>query len=200
MSEEAEHPGAEALQALLDGELDQPRRETIERHLAGCVPCSRELRDWSALFHALEELPELAPSPRMRENVLARLPGKRAPTPLRWLGWAAAMGLLLTPSLGFLLVAAAIVAHPLLTLEGVATLLGWQLADFARENLTWIARWAMEWGLVALESGIAEAALSYPGRAFAALVALWAAFVGSGWTLYRNLLSPSRTANRHVQV
>ena len=46
------------LSAYLDGELVASRREELERHLASCAPCRRELADLRAAVRALSELPE----------------------------------------------------------------------------------------------------------------------------------------------
>src|SRR5262245_26202904 len=42
MTEDSHHPHGE-LQELMDGRLDAEARARVEEHVAGCVPCQREL-------------------------------------------------------------------------------------------------------------------------------------------------------------
>lgn len=85
-----QHLGAEALQALLEGELPHGERRTAEEHLASCPRCAAEMDAWRALFEGLSELPPLAPSPSFAQKVMAgvEIP-ERLPLAARvraWLG------------------------------------------------------------------------------------------------------------------
>lgn len=44
------------LSAYLDDELDQPERAEVERHVAACPKCARELNELRGLVSAAEEL------------------------------------------------------------------------------------------------------------------------------------------------
>lgn len=66
-----QHLGAEDLQALIEGALPQGGRARLEEHLASCARCAAELDAWRAVFHALDALPELAPSAAFGDRVMA---------------------------------------------------------------------------------------------------------------------------------
>ncbi len=65
-----EHPSAERLQALLDGQLPPEGRLRVEQHVLGCARCAAELTAWRALFEELEDLAVLAPSAGFAERVI----------------------------------------------------------------------------------------------------------------------------------
>lgn len=62
--------------SYLDGELDQPGRERIERHTSVCPQCRALL---ASLRRMIEELPRLSPAPKrgVADGVLERL--RRSP-------------------------------------------------------------------------------------------------------------------------
>ncbi|GMV04826.1 MAG: hypothetical protein AMXMBFR53_11060 [Gemmatimonadota bacterium] len=86
-----QHLSAEALQALLEGELPLGERRSAEEHLASCPRCAAELDAWRVLFRDLTGLPALAPSGSFAERVMA---GVNVPEPVglaaRVRGWLGA--------------------------------------------------------------------------------------------------------------
>lgn len=75
------HPAEEELVALLDGELGLPERAAVERHLTGCMRCSRQRMRLDAALRALAA--ELAtdvaavaePAPEWRLRPAVRVAG-----------------------------------------------------------------------------------------------------------------------------
>lgn len=65
------HLSAEQIQALLDGELPDRERRSVEEHLSACARCSAELESWGLLFSTLGELPELSPREDFGDRVMA---------------------------------------------------------------------------------------------------------------------------------
>lgn len=74
------HLSAEAMQALLDGELPEGTLTEVEEHLASCARCSAELDGWRLLYQGIEELPTLAPGAGFAERVIAGIDAE----PLSW--------------------------------------------------------------------------------------------------------------------
>lgn len=72
------HLSAEAMQALLEGDLPQRERARAEEHLASCARCAAEMEAWSSLFRELDGLPGLAPAPGFADRVMDQI----APLPL----------------------------------------------------------------------------------------------------------------------
>lgn len=65
-----DHLDALQMQAYLDGELPAGERGEVRSHLEECPRCRAEVEAWDGLFHELEELPVLSPSPVFRERIL----------------------------------------------------------------------------------------------------------------------------------
>lgn len=76
--ERRSHLSGERIQEFLDGRLPDTARTRVEDHLAGCPRCRSAVASWRTLFSRLEELPELTPSPALRERVLEALPEGRS--------------------------------------------------------------------------------------------------------------------------
>ena len=87
----------ESLSAWLDGELTPEVGALVDRHLASCDACLRELAQLEALEQALAALPAPAPPPGLPEKVAARL---RRPPRHWWQSMALAASLILGIVLG----------------------------------------------------------------------------------------------------
>ncbi len=87
----------ESLSAWLDGELAPEVGALVDRHLASCDACLRELTQLEALEQALAALPAPAPPPGLPEKVAARL---RRPSRHWWQSMALAASLILGIVLG----------------------------------------------------------------------------------------------------
>jgi anti-sigma factor RsiW len=72
------HLSAEALQALLEGQLPAGERLAMEEHLAACVSCAGDLAAWTSLFEDLDALTRLTPSEGFAQRVMA---GTTVPRP-----------------------------------------------------------------------------------------------------------------------
>ena len=205
------HPAPELLQDFVDGALARRRAGAIRGHLSGCATCRAEAQRWAALADGLAALPRLAPSAGfahavMREVRLAPTPARPAlrrlldrvralqpGAPSRAVGrrraWAAAAGVAFTPVVTVGLIAHTVFSHPLATAGN--------LAAFA---------WLKGTALVAaagggLATGLIESASVFrawsametlsPATAGAALLAVCAMTMASGWVLYRNVITPA---------
>jgi len=73
------------LAPFLYGDLEPGTRTAIERHLAGCEDCSRELDELREVVHCLEQRPNLAPELRLDSDLTDLRPRRR-----RWAGIAVA--------------------------------------------------------------------------------------------------------------
>jgi hypothetical protein len=62
-----------ALEHLAAGEAEAQELAAINSHLAECPNCRAREAGWGLLIHALESLPDLAPSPSFDDAVLARV-------------------------------------------------------------------------------------------------------------------------------
>ncbi len=60
------------LEALVDGELEQPQEAAIRRHLATCAPCRLAHAEAVQIALSLRNLPELTCPPRVTRAVLAQ--------------------------------------------------------------------------------------------------------------------------------
>ncbi len=79
--------------AYIDEEISPSSRRVLERHLASCAACRRELDAWRALSGALRLLGEepVAVPPSFRAGIMARLPARESATRRRvalWTGWS----------------------------------------------------------------------------------------------------------------
>lgn len=151
------HVEPELVQSFVDGALPRRQAVRVERHLEACGACAHEARQWTELFHSLDQLAELAPSEGFENSVMARvtlpepahataalpgLPG-RAAAAARWLGrlrmlvpqtrraWAAFSGAAVTPMVILGLVVYALFSHPALTAETLISYVWWQVGDLA---------------------------------------------------------------------
>jgi len=79
--------------AYIDEEISPSSRHVLERHLASCPTCRRELEAWRTLSGALRRLGEepVAVPPSFRAGIMARLPARESATRRRvtlWTGWS----------------------------------------------------------------------------------------------------------------
>ncbi|MGH7542920.1 MAG: anti-sigma factor family protein [Gemmatimonadota bacterium] len=77
----SEHP-TERLSAYLDGDLDGPDREAVERHLAGCRECSALLEDLGRVTRAAGALEDRAPATDLWPGIAGRLEGRPRIVPI----------------------------------------------------------------------------------------------------------------------
>lgn len=118
-------------------------------------------------------------------------------TPRGWAWLATAASL---PAVGVLAMLGAVVAHPLLTLEGLALFLRWQIADGFTVAGGWMAQRVMDSPALLQLWEAAGVLLAAPGLAVTLLLALWAATLVSAWILYRNVIAPSTLGGQHAQI
>jgi anti-sigma factor RsiW len=217
------HVAADRLQDFLEGQLPAEAAARVERHLDGCRFCRDEARAWRSVMVALDELPQVAPSPAFQERVMAHVRVQTAaslahPTARErirsFLGGlsprtrkrAAAMaGALVTPTVTVALMAWTVFSHPQVTVGGLV-------------SFTWFK--AQEWAgalgsaLLGTEStrGLVESLTAF--RAWSLLefvssspTAAAAAFGMAGcltlvalWVLYRNLFATEHVGEPHARV
>jgi anti-sigma factor RsiW len=58
--------------AYVDGELDEPSRELMERHVAGCQRCRAQVGEERTLHFRLRSLPDPRPSPSFEQRFAPR--------------------------------------------------------------------------------------------------------------------------------
>jgi len=62
----------------LDGRAQPAVRHAVEDRLAACASCSLRAEEFRALFGALDDLPEIAPSPEFDASLFARIAAEPA--------------------------------------------------------------------------------------------------------------------------
>ena len=67
------------LSAYVDGELDEPLRAQIERHLFECAGCQKELDELRRTIKAVKELPRVAAPPDFSGQIMSQLSGTTPP-------------------------------------------------------------------------------------------------------------------------
>lgn len=79
MSGSHRHLSAEAMQALLDGELPAREARRLRGEIDACPRCHAEFEGWQTLFDDLGDLAALQPSAHFRDRVLDQVqaPGRR---------------------------------------------------------------------------------------------------------------------------
>jgi anti-sigma factor RsiW len=78
------HLTQERLNELLEGRLAADDRRRAEAHLAECRTCSGRARRLKPAFDALRLLPDHPLSRDLAPTILARIPQRGTPPPLRW--------------------------------------------------------------------------------------------------------------------
>lgn len=68
-----EHAREDQLQAYLDGELDEAKRQDLEAHLRTCQECRDAMAQWERLFTQLESIGELQMSRSVAPQVVAEV-------------------------------------------------------------------------------------------------------------------------------
>jgi len=133
----------EWLNAYLDNELSEWRRERVEKHLAGCPACRAELEALQNLSQIIQQVPlpqELPSAERFTAQMMLRLPRQQtqpAQRSLREMGWW------LVPAT--LLVAWAFVRAVLWLSTGISTA---GLAGLLDQNTAWLMPNPQETGLL----------------------------------------------------
>lgn len=69
------------LSAYLDGEVTQPVRVALERHLVDCAACRQRLAELRRVAQGVAALPQLTPAPEFVAEVRARIAGRTSPPP-----------------------------------------------------------------------------------------------------------------------
>jgi hypothetical protein len=62
----------------LDGRAKPAERRTVEEHLSGCYGCRNRAEEFRALWSALDDLPEISPSPAFDASLRARIAAEPA--------------------------------------------------------------------------------------------------------------------------
>lgn len=208
MTDSMIHPGAERLDAYVEGTLDKGDRAVIESHLIGCDRCQAEIEETRSLFTALAALPHFDPSPGFALRVMqhVKLPDPwyvragqylQVFVPRTTRGWAFATGIFSLPLVTFATLVLWLLSKPYITSENLVTF-GWMrtsaaaaaavdtlAAAFMRSDIAIMIARGVQAGFT---GGLREAGLI--ALAFAVLTCL------STWVLYQNLFrSQSRRSN-----
>lgn len=202
MPDPSKHLSQTVLEQLADDELPRANRADALAHLEVCGRCRAELDAHRALFDAMAALPRFSPSPAFADAVMARVQLAAAPHPvMAWLrrrlptthrGWGVLAVVLAAPTVLMGVLIAWLLAHPLVSLRGLAEM----AMDWGRGGALALASRAAEiagrsgvvaWGERAVE-GLASVPL--PGL-LAAVVLLAVAIPLSAWTVVRLLQTPT---------
>ena len=87
----------------LDGRAQPAERQAVERHLSGCAACRSRAQEFRAVWSALDDLPQISPSPTFDASLRARIAAE--PPRRSFWGRPAAAGWLPSPRLAFALTA-----------------------------------------------------------------------------------------------
>ena len=71
--------------AYLDGQARPAERHAVEAHLSACAECRARVEGFNAVSSALDDLPEIAPSPSFDASLRARIAAD--PAPRRFWDW-----------------------------------------------------------------------------------------------------------------
>jgi anti-sigma factor RsiW len=217
-----EHLGPDRIQELLEGALGTRDRRRAHAHLHACEDCQTVYREWEGVFQSLNALPRLEPSPEFQERVMAAFQTSRAPARTdsgleRVMGWLTAAGnaaerlipttrkgwsflgaMASVPALLIVAVVGAVLAHPLLSWGGLATLLRWRVAEGVETLMGQAVQRLVDSPLLlSIWDGVSALAAT-PTLALAGLGAAWTLSFLAMWVLYRNVFHPSSLAGRHV--
>lgn len=216
------------IQDFLEGQL-APRTELrVREHLSDCTDCSGQVEAWSLVMARLDALPRLAPRPEFADAVMARvevqavaavaareartrswvgalgawaLSGASRLVPSTRRGWIAAGTLVAMPTLGLVVLVAAVVSNPVVGMGDLVTFLGWRIID---------ALGSLAAGTLALftETRLAaalwQALLAFVQASPLALSLFFLLTTGgvaaATFVVYRNLYRPHDAGEPHVQA
>lgn len=194
------------LEQIAEGVLPAGELDGATDHLAGCDRCAAELEAHRSLFTALSSLPRFEPSAAFNDAVIARVRVAPAPAPVWvWLrellphtrrGWVllAIVGML--PVLPFLVAAAWLLTHPLVTPDTLTGLVALELSAALGAVGGWLERLAADTGIAGAAGPGVRALSDAPADALLALAALLTLAVPvSLWALVRLARTPRRTIN-----
>ncbi len=212
----AGHLAPEQLQDLIDGRLAARIRAPIESHLESCAVCRTELEAFRRVAVALDELPRLTPSHEFSERVMAgvrvRQMAELAMAPvtgrerlLGWLrsmapttgqGWAAAMGVLVTPLTLVALVVRAAFSSELATVSNVLAFAWLKASDvLAGADALLLQQTGLGRVLELVQStGVGATAVAASGTALLGMT------MAAIWVLYRNVLTSPAPGGRHAHL
>lgn len=206
MSDSLLHPSSERLEALIEGNLDEAEQSVLNSHVLGCPRCQTELEEWRSLFTALSSLPQLEPSLRFAEQIMAAislpvpLPAKvtsifRRFVPKSKTGWTLAGLVLALPVIFTGVVVTWIMSQPWLTLEGLLVFTYGRVAGAATMFVNYLGRELLTSAPALLigrsaQKLIAEAGAGQLGILIAGLATLTLLSV---WILYRFLFRTTTT-------
>jgi hypothetical protein len=193
------------LEQLAEGGLSHVERTLAEQHLHRCAHCAAELESARSLLAALSALPQLEPSPRFADLVMARVvvqpqaapaaaavPAKEERTaPRARRGWMMLLALVLVPlpvlaGLGTWMGGDPVTGMGSLwnAVRGWARDVSWNLLSEGTETL--IRTGLFQWGADALAAIPGPTAAGVP----VLLLVLLAAIPASAWAMARLLRTP----------
>lgn len=215
-----DHLGADRLQDFLDGRLAARTITRVERHLDGCTLCRDELVAHRRVMTALSELPTLAPSKDFGERVMAGVRVRQmvelamAPVSTRdriaaWVrkalpttgqGWAAAMGMLVTPVTLLVLLVRAIFTHELVTVSSLAAFAWLKVSDVIGGSLAGVQQLLLDQSWVRAAVNLVEMSGAGSTVFAASGTVLLFMTMAAAWVLYRNLSSSSFAERSHAHL
>lgn len=205
----SDHIAEETLQDLLDQRLAARVATRIEGHLENCVVCRSEFVAFRQLSISLETLPTLEPSPEFGERVMAGVRVRQmaalvmAPVtrrekllatvrdliPSTRQGWAAAMGVLVTPLTIAALVLRSIFSNPLVTTGNLVSFAWLKGSDMVVGLLSAVRDTAMQQGAIAQTVELIQGAGMSSATVAASVSVLTCLTLAAVWVLYRNVLT-----------
>lgn len=211
------HLRPKSIQDLLDGRVSPARSARDLAHARECSPCGEAVEDWRRVYTAVGSLGRLDPSPGFADAVMARCARVRvrasAPTtladrvrnavshaiPKTRFGWSVAAAFAIGPLIGLAILVGAVVSSPVVRVADLVTFASWQIGEFARLAFATGVQRVLDVAAALDLGGIAATLASSPGLALSGVVTAWTAIAVSGWVLYRHLVAPYLSAERHAQ-
>ena len=214
------HLAADEMQDFLDGQLAARSMTRMERHLDGCAICRDELAAHRRVMTALGDLPVLAPSSEFAERVMAgvriRQMAQLAMAPvtpqervLAWLrqmvpdtrqGWAAAMGMLVTPVTLMVLLVRAVFANEMVTVSNLGAFAWLKLSDSLGGAFESAGAFLMDQSIVRVTVSLLEMTGGGSTVIAASGAALLATTMVAMWIVYRNVISSSADEGSYAHL
>jgi anti-sigma factor RsiW len=203
------HPGADAFQDFLEGQLPQQAAFALEGHLHACRGCRQEVEAWRAMLVGIASLPSYAPSAEFHEKVMAHVrvqlaaaaarPSKRETMQRLWGSVsprtrkrvAALAGAGVTPAVTLGLMAYAVFSHPLATLGNLFSFAWLEGSGRLGVASSGVLTRASQSSTLSPFFEMLDLIFASPGGVALAISGIAGLMLSAAWVLYRNVLVPN---------
>lgn len=204
------HIPPSSIQDYLEDLLPAQPAARLERHLASCTSCTKEVQEWKSIMEAVQPLGHFAPRPGFAERVMAQVMVP-APVPVRsggWMsvpgrilawtrsllpesrhGWAVVGGIASAPTITMAALGYMVFSRPLLTPGAFGSYLLWKASELVGSVSTILSGWMMQNAVVSRGYAFLEPLMQSPLLLGAGGLVLSLISAGALWVLYRNLIA-----------